>query len=76
MDKDKKVVNTEEQNRAVNPGDSVIQEDSISQDSPEKVSNTGNANEPGKPEGGVETDKPQQVTEQDEERPERDYPDL
>lgn len=31
-DKDKKVVNTEEQNRAVNPGDSEYQEDSISQD--------------------------------------------
>ena len=31
-DRDKKVVNTEEQNRAVNPGDSPVQEDSISQD--------------------------------------------
>lgn len=31
-DKDKKVVNTEEQNRAVNPGDSATQEDSISQE--------------------------------------------
>jgi hypothetical protein len=29
---DKKLVNTEEQNRAVNPGDSVTQDDSISQE--------------------------------------------
>jgi hypothetical protein len=32
QDKDKKVVNTEEQYRAVNPGDSNIEEESISQD--------------------------------------------
>jgi hypothetical protein len=36
-DKDKKVVNTEEQNRAVNPGDSVTQEDSISQEPSHRV---------------------------------------
>lgn len=40
MDKDKKIVNTEEQNRAVNPGDSPVQEESVSDDpahSPEKA---------------------------------------
>lgn len=31
-DKDKKVVNTEEQNRTVNAGESDIQEESVSQD--------------------------------------------
>jgi hypothetical protein len=40
MDRDKKVVNTEEQNRAVNPGDSPVQEEAVSDDpahQPEKA---------------------------------------
>lgn len=44
-DKDKKTVNTEEQNRAVNPGDSEYQEDSISQqpaDEPSKTADKDN----------------------------------
>jgi len=41
-DLDKKVVNTEEQNRAVNPGDAVNQEDSISQDGVVNPEVTGN----------------------------------
>jgi hypothetical protein len=40
MDGDKKVVNTEEQNRAVNPGDVPVQEEAVSDDpvhQPEKA---------------------------------------
>jgi hypothetical protein len=40
MDRDKKVVNTEDQNRAVNPGDSPVQEEPVSEDAahqPEKA---------------------------------------
>jgi hypothetical protein len=47
-DKEKKVVNTEEQNRAVNPGDSVTQEDSISQEPSHQVDTENSASaEPG-----------------------------
>lgn len=77
-DKDKKVVNTEEQNRTVNPGDSVIQEDSISQDAVENTSgaSTEREPEPRNPEGGVETDQPNRLKEENEPANERDYPDL
>lgn len=44
-DRDKKVVNTEEQNRAVNPGDSPVQEDSISQDAVHDIEKSGNTEE-------------------------------
>jgi hypothetical protein len=40
MDRDKKVVNTEEQNRAINPGDAPVQEESVTDDpahQPEKA---------------------------------------
>ena len=46
-DRDKKVVNTEEQNRAVNPGDSPVQEDSISQDAVHDIEKSGNTQEAG-----------------------------
>ena len=46
-DKDKKVVNTEEENRAVNPGDSDIPEDSISQEAAHTVNTDTSSSESG-----------------------------
>ena len=59
-DRDKKVVNTEEQNRAVNPGDSPVQEDSISQDAVHDIEKSGNTEETG--ERKEETDEGRRET--------------
>jgi hypothetical protein len=42
MDRDKKVVNTEEQNRAVNPGDSPVQEEPLTEDAAHDIEKSGN----------------------------------
>jgi hypothetical protein len=74
-DKDKKVVNTEEQNRAVNPGSSEDQE-SAPHEEPITNNKTNSQGEIEKPEKGSEVERPHPIEGDDADSIERKIPDL
>lgn len=77
-DKDKKVVNTEEQNRAVNPGDSEYQEDSISQDAVPgyETDDTSVSEKPAPEKSENEAKRPSRIEGDDASSIERKDPDM
>jgi hypothetical protein len=76
-DKDKKVVNTEEQNRTVNPADRDYKEGDQSQE-PLMNTNTNTENPPEteKPDGGSEVERPHRIEGEDAGDIERKIPNM
>jgi hypothetical protein len=76
-DKDRKVVNTEEQNRAVNPGNEDYQEETSPNESPVVTKTAGNNSpETEKPERGADVERPHRIEGDDADGIERKIPNL
>jgi hypothetical protein len=76
-DKDRKVVNTEEQNRAVNPGNQDFEEESSPKESPVITKSAGNSTpESEKPERAADVEAPHRTEGDDADSIERKSPKL
>lgn len=76
-DKDRKVVNAEEQNRAVNPGNEDFEEESSPNESPVITKTTGTSTpETEKPERGADVETPRRTEGDDADSIERKIPNL